>query len=120
MEKSLNNDKFVDIVLTDIQLHAVEPSKPKPWYRTIAKSCRNGKPGRLFFKQFNLAVAADNTLTVAMLLPQPIRDKMQEAENAGKTVRFILPKGGIPIVLGRDAVEKLRAERRKRQRLFDR
>lgn len=120
MEKSLNEDKFVDIVLTDIQLHVVDPGKPKPWYRTIAKSFRSGKPGRLFFKQFKLVVAPDNTLRFAMPLPQPIRDKVQKAESAGKTVRFFMPKGGIPIMLGRDAIEKMHAVRRKRRRLFDR
>jgi len=112
-EKKQN--EYYNIFLTDIQIHAIEPRKPIPWYRAILKSFRNRKPGRFYTTHFEMN---DKNRAIKLIFPPSLKVKqqMKEAKKLGKKIRFILPKNGVPVYLGKDAIEKLEAEKRKQKK----
>jgi len=119
MEKEQNKanlgkkqDKYYDIFLTDVQMHVVEPRKPIPWYRVISRSLINRKPGRFYTTHFEMN---DKERTIKLSFPPSPKTQQQteEAKKKGKTIRFITPKNGIPVCLGKDVIEKLEADTNK-------
>jgi len=118
MLKTERQTEYHDVLLTDIQMHVVEPRKPLPWYRTILKSFRNKKPGRFFTKDFSM-IKKDKTFEarVSFPLPEEIRKQMEEAQKSGKKIRLWMPKNGIPVYPGKDVIEFLKA--RNKNRLTD-
>lgn len=113
------DNQYYDIVLTDIQSHAVKPRKPKPLSQVVSKSFRAGKPGRLYFDKFRLELVNDREIKFQLFLPPDIQKDVEKAKREGKIIRILAPKKGIPFCFGKDAVEKMKAEIKKRQRLLD-
>lgn len=108
--------EYHDIVFSDIQFHAVEPTNPSPWHRAINKSLRSGMPGRIYSKNFKMEFTRekDGAITAKFSTPIPddLNEKVKEIEKTGKKVRFLLPKKGLPIYLGKDMIEKIKAVRK--------
>lgn len=110
------DDKYCDILLTDIQLHVQKPRKPKSVRRIIEKTLRNDKDSfRVYSNQYK-ADEKNKTLWIKFdqLTPE-IQIKVKAAEREGKIVRFLVPKDGIPVYNGPDAVEKFKADTKKKK-----
>lgn len=106
--------EYHDIILTDIQMHTTEIRKPTPWYRAILKSIKNKVPGRFWGR--DLRITKNGMVNFSFPLPSALKQEMENAEKAGKKVRFFVHKDGIPVYLGRDAVERLKADNNKRNK----
>ena len=115
-KKELKNN-YHYITLTDIQVHVQKPRKPLPWYRAIIKALKNKKPGRFYSTE--MTTKKDGSTTVSFSLPPKIQREMEETEKAGKIVKLLVPKDGLPIHAGPDTIEKIEAEKRKHRKTLD-
>ena len=111
-EKHNKTNKYYDIILTDIQLHYQQPANPKSAFRKIFKSIKTNKPGR-FFGTIIPHSQNKNLMMSSTLNPQTIKE-IQDAQKLGKKIRIIIPKEDIPIYAGKDLIEKLKADKRKK------
>lgn len=96
--------EYVDVILTDIQLHRQKPTNPKPMAEVFHKASLNGKPGRAYGT--DVKANPDGTFTMAL----PLYGKLKKAAESGKQLRFHMPKDGLPIYLGQDALEFIAAQ----------
>ena len=111
-------NKYYNVLLTDLQLHTTKPQNPTPWYRTIFRSFRNKKPGRFYAEGFSIQNDDGIQATLLKLLKANPRfqQHMKVAEKLGKEIRIIIPNN-LPIFLGKGAIEKLKAKRKKHRPL---
>ena len=102
----------IDIILTDISLHAQKPSKPTSLVRNMAKQLKGGKPRRSYS---HIKPVADNTYEVGINFKE---DEIIEllAKNKKRMLRVYVPTTGLPVHMAEDALEKL--ESLKRQHLL--
>lgn len=108
MDQKEERIEYHDIVLTDVMMHAVAPRKPISWLRAIWLVIKNKLPkGRFYTKDFSMR--KDGKMKVTFPLPPEIREEIRKAEAAGKKIRILTPKGGLPVYLATDAIEKLNA-----------
>lgn len=117
MEGKSKKDEYHDVFLTDFQMHVSEPRKPLPWYRAIFKSFRNKKPGRFYVKDAKIDISEDGTFETSIPLPPATQEEIKKARIAGKKIRFIVPEEGVPIFAGKDVIEKIKSDRKKRRPL---
>lgn len=110
-----NKKQFIDIYLSDIQMHAVKPRKPISLGRAITKSLKSKKGGRVYSRDIN--ISKNDEFTFSVPLGKELAELIEKAKKEGKQVRLIMPKSGLPIFLGQDAVENIKARKRK---AFDR
>lgn len=109
----IENEKTVDIVFTDIQLHVVKPRKPIPLSRAIEKSVRSGRLGRAFTNNFS--IEENGRFSISFPTPPELEKVTDDAEHRGKTVRFMFPKEGLPVYAGKDMVEYLTSKKERRR-----
>lgn len=108
-------DKNVaEVILTDIQLHIVKPRKPLTPARAIEKSLRNGKPGRFYSKNITPTPAEPGAFEFSIPLSEDMLKLKEKLEKEGKEVRFSLPTGGLNIYAGKDTIEFIEAQKKKR------
>ncbi len=112
--KKSEQNKYQNILLTDAQFHSVKPTRPTPWLTAILKSLKSKKPGRFYTK--NISVNKDGTFELTFSLPPETQKKIEEAKKSGKKIRIIIPDN-LPIFLSKDAIEKLKAEKKKHRPL---
>lgn len=110
------NQKFCDILLTDIQFHMCEPRKPLSPVRTIEKSLRNNKPGRWYNKNLPMP-KKDGTFTIPIFENSEIGRFIKRKEAEGMKIRIFMPKSGLFAYAGKDTVEFIKAHHK---RAFDR
>ena len=103
--------KYHDIVLTNIQLHTIQPRKPRSFLRTIFKSLRSGKPGRVYSR--DISIGKNGEARLAIPLPPDEMMKIEEARKAGKIIRFFIPKTGLPVFYGKDLIDRIEADKRR-------
>ena len=110
--QTVESKDAVDIIFTDIQFHVAKPRKPVPLSRAIARSIRNNRPGRVYTTNFS--IKKDGRFQMAFPTPPELEKVINDAESKGKTIRFILPKEGIPVFAGKDTTENIisKTERR--------
>lgn len=112
----MNNKKqFIDVYLTDVQMHVTKPRKPISLGRALAKSLKSKKGGRV--QSRNINISKNNEFTFSVPLGKELTELIEKAKQEGKQVRLITPKSGLPIFLGQDTVENIKARKRK---VFDR
>jgi hypothetical protein len=97
------NQKPIEIILTDIQLHSNKNNHPQSFKRKIEKSLKNGNSGRYYSGEIKMD--ADGKLKFIINLPE---------EALGRDVVFTIPDGGLPIYLGKDSMEKIKSLRNKK------
>lgn len=109
----MNRRKIVyhDIFMTNIQLHTTEVRKPKSFLASVLRTIRNKKPGRAYSK--NLSVSKEGKMEFAFPFSTEKAAEIEKAEREGKVIRFWMPKGGLPIYLGKDFIERLDAEKKR-------
>ena len=105
-----DNQKFVDILLTDINLHTIKPRKPVSLGRKISKSITSGKSGRAFSPE--IKIKKNGTVEFAMTLSD---EAFLKAKKQGKQLRIMTPKEGIPIFASEDFIERLKAKVKKQK-----
>ncbi len=118
MQDEKKQTKYHNILLTDFQLHSTKPRKPIPWYRAIFKSFRNKKPGRFYVENFSSQNDGTLQMTLINLAKHnpSFQKQMEIAEKSGKKIRIIIPDN-LPIFLGKNTIEKIKADRKKRRPL---
>jgi len=118
MPKEKEQNKYYNVLLTDLQLHTTKPQNPTPWYRTIFRSFRNKKPGRFYAEDFSSQNDGTLQMTLINLAKHDpsFQKQMEIAEKLGKEIRIIIPNN-LPIFLSKDAIEKLKSERKKHRPL---
>ena len=89
--------KVREVILTDIQVHAIEPINPKPLNRQVEKSIKSGKPGRAYTTDFEMK--PDGTILV----------RFPNYDSDGTPIKYLVPKEGLKVYLSSDAVDKLKS-----------
>ncbi len=105
--------EFVDILFTDIRFHVAEPRKPLPLSRAIEKSIRSGQSGRSVTTSFS--IKEDGGFRITFPTSPALERVISDAEKRGKTVRFMLPKEGLPVYAGKDMAEYLTSKKERRR-----
>jgi|SRR3989344_6372140 len=103
------NDQELKIIMTDLQLHIQKPVNPKPWHRVAERVAISGKPARAYTT--NVTHNKDGTLI--FVFPDRVKKIIKNAENAGKKIRYFMPKQGLYVYAGKDLLEYIDARERK-------
>ena len=99
------------IYITDIQAHVLQPQNPKTIDREISRSVRSGKPGRSYTTKFK--PTSPGRIKINFPMNDELKELVDKAEKEGKRVFLAYPDGGVPIIPGKDLIEKLQADKRK-------
>jgi hypothetical protein len=112
------NEKELLIILTDITLHTNPTRKPASFARGLSKSVRSRLPGRTYVNQPPEVVQEGGAVNLEMEIPfdDEMRAVIERAKELGKQIRLVMPKDGVPVFLGKDAVEKFAALNRQKNR----
>lgn len=101
-------EEYIDISITNLQLHVTEPRKPSSVGRVIERSIQSKKEHRAY----STDIKKMDGDTFRLIFHNPEIEKIiEKAEKEGKKVRFIMPKDGIPVYLGKDASEFIKSKR---------
>ena len=103
--------EYHDVILTDIKLHTVKARKPVSWYRAIWRSFKKNLPGR--FYSSNIQIKKDGAFKFGFPLSPNLQREKEIAEKAGKKFRIFMHKGGVPVYFGPDAIEHIKAQKKK-------
>lgn len=104
----MTDEKYFDILLTDISLHTQGVRKPNSLGRTISKSITNGLPGRAYMTGDNISLnETTGRMTFSIPFGPEIAQAIEKAKRHGKTLRIIMPNG-TPVLLGEDTKERLK------------
>lgn len=109
--KQNNKPKYYDIILTDIQIHTAMSRKPVSFGRAVSKAIDTDRPGRVHSK--DIKAHSDGTMSFSLPLPKEVELQIKKAREAGMVVRFLVPKEGLPVYLGEDAIKKMQADQLK-------
>lgn len=108
--------KYKVIQLTDLKLHTA-PKRPTPSFgRKVREAFQRNTPGRVYNTLPQPMVPKnDNSFILEILKLDPDFVKMvQEEEAKGYKVLISVPKEGVPVLLGEDAIEFLDSKNGKR------
>lgn len=111
-------EKIIILEITDIQLH----SNARPTQSVggaIRRSIENNKPGRIFSslqtEQESSANQNSIELTMSFAMNDPVlKQAIHDYQQQGYRVIIRMPHSGLPIRLGKDAVEFMNSTRGKR------
>jgi|SRR3989344_4421675 len=113
MKQEEKKIKYHDIILTDVKFHTKVPRKPLSWYRAMWRSVRSGLPGRFYSSDIK---SKDGSMRFYVHNSPQIQMEKEKAEKQGKNLRIFMPKTGLPVFLGEDVVERIRAVDKKLER----
>lgn len=108
-------EKELSVIITDLQLHIQKPAKPKPWHWVAEKVARTGKPARAY----TTSLKKNGDGKYEIVFPNEEYLKIKRAEQAGKKVRYFIPKQGVYMYPGKDLVEYLKAKETKVDKKID-
>lgn len=111
--------KYVDIYLTDFQVHAQKMTNPAPLLRAVEKTIKAGKPSGRAYGKIDRVGEKDFTVHFSIPLDDKTQARVKEAQRLGKQIRILIPKHGLPILPGKDAIEKITALNRQKDKRFD-
>lgn len=111
-------EKVIILELTDIQLH----SNARPTQSVggaIRRSIENNKPGRIFSSLEKKQESSTDQNSIEFTMPFTMNDPVlkqtiHDYQQQGYRVLIQMPKSGLPIHLGKDAVEFMNSTRGKR------
>ncbi len=107
--------KYHNVIITDIQLHTQAVRKPKSFARQLAQSLRNKLPGRVFGHLLKPDKQSLEKREIKIPIALPTAEELYKIPKLrGKTVRFLMPKAGIPIYAGPDTVGFLKAREKRK------
>lgn len=108
------DQNYVGIILTDIQLHTNKMERSAPFSKLVSKSVKNNKPGRMYTR--GISCAKDGKITLPLFPNSEIQKIIDKYAKLGKKVKFFIRKSGLPILPGKDTLEFLEA---RKKRAFD-
>ena len=111
--------KYIDIYLTDFQVHAQKMTNPAPLLRAVEKTLKAGKPSGRAYGKIDKVGEKDFTFNFSIPLDDKTQARVKEAQRLGKQIRIFMPKQGLPIIPGKDAIEKIAALKRQKDKGFD-
>lgn len=101
--------KYKVIEVTDVTLHARAMRPTQNIAKKIKEAMEKQEPGRIYAPIVLPNDAESREFAITLIQNDPEFIKMvQEEEQKGFKVLISLPKGGIPLLLGDDAKEKLK------------
>lgn len=101
--------KYKIIQVTDIALHTAKKTPTSSIGKKVQKAFETMEPGRVY------APIHNGELTIELLKQDPDFVKLvQDEEAKGYKVLISLPKGGIPVVPGKDTIEFMSSKNGKR------
>ena len=86
-----------EVVLTDLQIHAITPVNPQPLNRQVDKAIKANRPGRAYTTDFQ--VMPDGKIHFSFPTHDP----------DGTEVKYFVPKDGLKVYLSKDAIDKLKS-----------
>ena len=99
-----------DVILTDTQLHTQKIRKPNSLGRQYVKALHGSKIKRVYSNSINFDKKGNPTFSLDL----GMKYFYDLARKQGKKyIRFLTYKNGMPVGLGKDAVEKLQADYKK-------
>jgi len=101
------NQKYCDIVLTDIELHITKVKNPKSFGRMMMKSIRNNKPYRVYTN--DLKTTKNHIPQCSIDLGKEFEMLQEQLRKEGKELRIFIPKKGLNIFPGSDIIEFIKA-----------
>ena len=105
----ITSEDTIDIILTDMALHAQKPSKPASLVRNYAKQLNGGIPRRTYRSIQNVA---DSTYQMDLgFNEQEVLDLL--AKHDKRMLRIYVPTNGLPVHMAEDALEKIESLKRK-------
>lgn len=114
IHKPSNGD--IILKLTDIQLHTNARMTPSA-SKTIKRSIESNQPGRIFSPLKSTVEVIENNTVISikeLFNPNQLKSLVQEYQKQGKRVFIAKPNNGLPVNLGRDAVEFMNSVKQKR------
>lgn len=116
MDEQKPAKEVIKILVTNSFFHVAEPRKPISWYRAAMKTANSGKVNKVFTRTDKFKTNDEGDVEIEFQLPPEIKKIYEEAKRNGQKIEFILPPGGIPVFLGKDAIEKMEADKRKKEK----
>lgn len=105
----------LDFVITDFKFHSQIANNPKSLPQNILSTYRGARPKRTFING-GLVAKENGEIEMGFELDHnEIRHLLKKANK--KRLRIVLPEGGVPIFLGPDAIEKMKALEKKKKTL---
>ena len=113
-----NQDKYYDIILTDIKFHSVKPTNQRSFMAEMLRLTKSrNKSGRVYG---NTPEILDGKPCFPVPMTKDLTEELNLAKRLGKQVRFFMPKDGLPMFFATDAIEKIKAEKKKWKRFVAR
>jgi hypothetical protein len=107
----LNQDKkYVDILLTDIQLHSNKMERSSSFSKLVSKAVKNNALGRMYLR--GISLTKDGKIILPLFPNSEIQKIKEKYEKEGKIVRFFIHKSGLFMGLGKDTLEYLAAQKK--------
>ena len=104
------NDQFIDIILTDLQMHVTKPRKPVSLGRSIKKTLTSKKDGRAYSR--DMSVSKNGKFTFSIPLGKEFYKLKEKAEREGKQLRLLIPGFGLYVFTGKDMIEYIKAQKK--------
>ncbi len=105
----LDQKNCLDIILTDIQLHSQKKRNPNPLGRQVSKAMHGSKVNRAYS---NSITTKNKNINLSINLGMEYFYNLARKEGK-KYIRFFIKKNGLPVKIGKDAIEKLIANSKK-------
>ncbi len=107
--------KYKVIQITDIALHTTQKTPTPLIGKKIQKAFENKKPGRIYSYMENSTASNNREFTLDLIKNDTdIMRMIQEEETKGYKILISLPKEGIPVIFGKDAVDFINSKNGKR------
>jgi hypothetical protein len=107
--------KYRIIQLTDLALHTTKKTPTPSVGKKFEKAFKAEEPDRIYAPIPKSAMTDTGAFTLEMIKQDPELVRVIQAEEAkGYKVLIALPKGGLPVVLGKDTVEFMNSKNGKR------
>lgn len=117
MEPQQETIKPYELILTDMQLHTIKHTNPSSVLRQIFRSIKNKmSPGRFYGK---IQRTEDGKVRFSVPMSKDLHEQFDIARRLGRPIRILMPKDGIPIYLGKDSIERLKANQKKMAKLAE-
>lgn len=105
------NQKYIDIVLTDIQLHTNKMERSAPLSKLVSKTVRNNTPERMYVR--GISYTKDGKITLPLFPGSEIQKIKDKYEKEGRVVRFFIYKSGLIMFPGKDTLEYIASKKKK-------
>lgn len=101
--------EYMDVILTDMRLHAQKPTHPKSADRVIQKAKKSKKAQRFYRPLPKNIDSKAGSFEFTLLSEKELLALEEMAHKQGKKLRINVPKEGMNVYLSEDALERIKA-----------